>query len=378
MPADSLEVLNISGCYALLHLRPVRRLSSLRQLKTARLHQLGRLGWWGNAANVDTSLTGRAAGGDSVRDWPVCLEELDLSCMQRRTRPIADFACIGLLAWLLRLSVAAPQEEQSARADTTQTGAEVEAGPGSDSDAENGASGSARAAWSEALTLSDSRLLKDIRALGALPRLQHRRWHAPFSKLMTAVRSATAAVVGWLARASPSPSPLRSPSGASSDAHLACCIEVASPHAASMQQSRMSDTPCSLARLHSTLRYLNALGGKALVDGSAIGSLEHLEHPHAPFTSMRGATLEEELQQCLPELELLSSRPREMKKAQSAGVKHTSEDMKKHEQSKNAIQCKVCLQGFPRTVRRPELEQHFEKHAKIGKCFEEVFPDFTE
>lgn len=123
MPADSLEVLNISGCYALLHLRPVRRLSSLRQLKTARLHQLGRLGWWGNAANVDTSLTGRAAGGDSVRDWPVCLEELNLSCMQRRTRPIADFTCIGLLAWLLRLSVAAPQEEQSARADTTRAGA---------------------------------------------------------------------------------------------------------------------------------------------------------------------------------------------------------------------------------------------------------------
>ncbi|CAG9570021.1 hypothetical protein LMJF_10_0450 [Leishmania major strain Friedlin] len=71
-------------------------------------------------------------------------------------------------------------------------------------------------------------------------------------------------------------------------------------------------------------------------------------------------------------------REREMKKTQGAGVKHTSEDMKKHEQSKNAIQCKVCLQGFPRTVRRPELEQHFEKHAKIGKCFAEVFPDFTE
>ncbi|CBZ24357.1 hypothetical protein, unknown function [Leishmania mexicana MHOM/GT/2001/U1103] len=71
-------------------------------------------------------------------------------------------------------------------------------------------------------------------------------------------------------------------------------------------------------------------------------------------------------------------REREMKKAQSAGVKHTSDDMKKHEQSKNAIQCKVCLQGFPRTVRRPELEQHFEKHSKVGKFFEEVFPDFTE
>lgn len=68
MPADSLEVLNISGCDALLHLRPMWRLSSLRQLKAAQLYQLGRLGWWGNAANVDTSLTGRTTGGDSVCD----------------------------------------------------------------------------------------------------------------------------------------------------------------------------------------------------------------------------------------------------------------------------------------------------------------------
>lgn len=71
-------------------------------------------------------------------------------------------------------------------------------------------------------------------------------------------------------------------------------------------------------------------------------------------------------------------REREMKKAASAGVKHSAEDQKKHEQSKNAIQCKVCLQGFPRTVRRPELEQHYEKHAKAGKSFEEIFPEFTD
>ncbi|KAG5488381.1 uncharacterized protein JKF63_07976 [Porcisia hertigi] len=71
-------------------------------------------------------------------------------------------------------------------------------------------------------------------------------------------------------------------------------------------------------------------------------------------------------------------REREMKKAQSAGAKHTSEDLKKHEQSKNAIQCKVCFQGFPRTVRRPELDQHFEKHVKTGKPFHEIFPDFME
>lgn len=54
-----------------------------------------------------------------------------------------------------------------------------------------------------------------------------------------------------------------------------------------MQQSRMPGTPCSLARLHSTLRYLNVSGCKALVDDSAVGSLKHLVHPHAPFTSMR-------------------------------------------------------------------------------------------
>ena len=71
-------------------------------------------------------------------------------------------------------------------------------------------------------------------------------------------------------------------------------------------------------------------------------------------------------------------REREMKKAQSTGQKHTSEDIKKHEQSKNAVQCKVCLQGFPRTVRRAELEQHYEKHTKTGKTFAEVFPDFEE
>ncbi|CAJ1006230.1 putative 4F5 protein family/Zinc-binding [Leishmania naiffi] len=70
-------------------------------------------------------------------------------------------------------------------------------------------------------------------------------------------------------------------------------------------------------------------------------------------------------------------RERELKKSQSAGVKHTSEEMKKHEQSKNAIQCTVCLQGFPRTVRRPELDQHVERHTKTGKSFEEIFPQFT-
>ncbi|CCW65739.1 unnamed protein product [Phytomonas sp. EM1] len=69
-------------------------------------------------------------------------------------------------------------------------------------------------------------------------------------------------------------------------------------------------------------------------------------------------------------------RERAMKKQQGAGLKHTGKDIERHEQSKNAVQCKICLQGFPRTVRRPELEQHYEKHIKVGKTFEEVFPDF--
>lgn len=67
-----------------------------------------------------------------------------------------------------------------------------------------------------------------------------------------------------------------------------------------------------------------------------------------------------------------------MKEAQKGANKHSAEDLKKHEQSKNAIQCKVCFQGFPRTVRQAELNQHYEKHAKVGKSFAEVFPDFQE
>ncbi|CCW72017.1 unnamed protein product [Phytomonas sp. Hart1] len=70
-------------------------------------------------------------------------------------------------------------------------------------------------------------------------------------------------------------------------------------------------------------------------------------------------------------------RERAMKKQQGAGTKHTGKDLEKHEQSKNVVQCRVCLQGFPVTVRRLELEQHFEKHTKVGKSFEEVFPNFN-
>ncbi|CAD2222943.1 Zinc-binding, putative [Angomonas deanei] len=71
-------------------------------------------------------------------------------------------------------------------------------------------------------------------------------------------------------------------------------------------------------------------------------------------------------------------RERNEKKNSKGANKHDSEDLKKHEQSKNAVQCTVCFQGFPRTVRRPELEQHMQKHDKSGKTFEELYPAFSE
>lgn len=56
----------------------------------------------------------------------------------------------------------------------------------------------------------------------------------------------------------------------------------------------------------------------------------------------------------------------------------TAEDRKKHEESKNAHQCTICLAGFPRTVKQPELQQHVDnKHAKAGKTLTEIFPTFT-
>lgn len=58
----------------------------------------------------------------------------------------------------------------------------------------------------------------------------------------------------------------------------------------------------------------------------------------------------------------------------------TSEDRKKHEEAKNAVSCSVCMQGFPRTVRQPELEQHIDsKHAKVakGKPLTDFFPTWS-
>ncbi|PBJ68483.1 hypothetical protein BCY84_21460 [Trypanosoma cruzi cruzi] len=72
-------------------------------------------------------------------------------------------------------------------------------------------------------------------------------------------------------------------------------------------------------------------------------------------------------------------RAREQAKQQKQGNAHTAEDRKKHEQSKTVVQCTLCLQGFPRTVRRPELEQHLEsRHLKANKTFQELFPAFQD
>lgn len=71
-------------------------------------------------------------------------------------------------------------------------------------------------------------------------------------------------------------------------------------------------------------------------------------------------------------------RDRALKDGVKGAGRTTAEDVKRQAAVNSAIQCKVCMATFPRTVRKPELEQHFEKHAKTGKSFAEVFPDFSE
>lgn len=70
-------------------------------------------------------------------------------------------------------------------------------------------------------------------------------------------------------------------------------------------------------------------------------------------------------------------RARAAAAAAAAGKPTTAEDRKKLDQYKNSIQCTVCMQGFPYTVRQAELEQHVEKHAKLKKTLQELFPTFT-
>lgn len=69
-------------------------------------------------------------------------------------------------------------------------------------------------------------------------------------------------------------------------------------------------------------------------------------------------------------------RARNQASLNAVGKATTAEDRKKLDQYKNSIQCTVCMQGFPYTVRQPELEQHAEKHSKLGKSLQELFPTF--
>ena len=72
------------------------------------------------------------------------------------------------------------------------------------------------------------------------------------------------------------------------------------------------------------------------------------------------------------------SRSKNQAKADAAGKVTTAEDRKKHEEAKNAYQCTVCMSGFPRTVKQPELQQHIDnKHGKAGKSLTDCFPNFT-
>lgn len=70
-------------------------------------------------------------------------------------------------------------------------------------------------------------------------------------------------------------------------------------------------------------------------------------------------------------------RARKAAEANKAGPS-TAEDRKKHEQSRNAVQCTVCMTGFPKTVQQAELQQHLDqKHSKLGKTLAEAFPNWA-
>ncbi|KAK7198806.1 Leucine Rich repeat [Novymonas esmeraldas] len=121
LPADTLEVLDISGCDELRSLREVRWCASLRRLVAAQLPRLEQLGWWDNndedeEDEVDEVAVVAATASDAVLHWPTLLEDLDLSCTQRRVRPIDDFACVALLEQLQRLSICVPEETAAAAA----------------------------------------------------------------------------------------------------------------------------------------------------------------------------------------------------------------------------------------------------------------------
>ena len=71
------------------------------------------------------------------------------------------------------------------------------------------------------------------------------------------------------------------------------------------------------------------------------------------------------------------ARQKKQAKEAGEGKKSTAEDRKKQQEAFNAYQCTICMTGFPRTVKQPELQQHLEnKHSKLGKTLAEAFPTF--
>ena len=64
--------------------------------------------------------------------------------------------------------------------------------------------------------------------------------------------------------------------------------------------------------------------------------------------------------------------------AKAGNPASSSEDRKKHAAGLVALQCNICMQGFPATTREAELNQHLEaRHAKLKKTIAEVFPAFV-
>ena len=72
-----------------------------------------------------------------------------------------------------------------------------------------------------------------------------------------------------------------------------------------------------------------------------------------------------------------NARARKLAAEQGAGNASSAESRKVQATANNAISCKICMSGFPKTVRQPELEQHIEsKHAKAKKTMADCFPTF--
>jgi hypothetical protein len=64
--------------------------------------------------------------------------------------------------------------------------------------------------------------------------------------------------------------------------------------------------------------------------------------------------------------------------AKAGNAPSSTEDRKKHAAGLVALQCNICMQGFPATTREAELNQHLEaRHAKLKKTIAEVFPNFV-